>query len=60
MYFCLALASTIAVLVELKAEEPQLNLCWFIASLAIKCITGDGNKVQSCVLFDSESFTVNH
>lgn len=60
MYFCLALGSTVAILVELKTEEPQVSLCWFIAPLAVKCITGDGNKVQSRVLCDSESFTDNH
>lgn len=32
-------------------------MSWFITPLAIKCITVDGCKVQSCVLFVSESFT---
>lgn len=56
--FCLAFAITIAVSVELKTEELQVNLCWLFAPFAVKCITGDSKKVQSCVLFDSESVTV--
>lgn len=60
MHFCLALARTIAILIELNTEEPQVNLCCFIAPLAIKCVTDDGNKVQFCVLFDSEFFTDSH
>lgn len=46
MYFCLALASPIAILVELETEEPLVNLYWFIVPLAIKRITGDGNKAH--------------
>lgn len=38
-----------------KTYEPHVSLSWFITPLAIECITVDGSKVQSYVLFDSLS-----
>lgn len=54
-FFSLALASTVTIFVEPKTYEPHVSLSWFITPFAIECITVDGSKVQSYVLFDSLS-----